>query len=194
MRGAERKGVSGFAKGVGKGLLGLIFKPVIGLSDAVTDVMVGVKVALDGSTGTHTLGGVPTQIRPRRCFYGSNRVLSTYNMADALSMAIIMNTRLAGENYLSHCDLGGRVALLSVRKFLLLGDDGQEQLIIKFKHISHTEVRQVSTPKGLHEWAVLIFLKIARKTGSEVEVIKCDEKNVAFDLCSKIKQAVSKVS
>ena len=33
IRGAERGGFEGFAKGVGKGLLGLIIKPGIGVTD-----------------------------------------------------------------------------------------------------------------------------------------------------------------
>ena len=49
MRGAETRGVEGFAKGIGKGLLGLLVKPVIGLSDAATDVMIGVKGSVEGA-------------------------------------------------------------------------------------------------------------------------------------------------
>ena len=103
----------------------------------------------------------------------------------------MMSTRLAGDNSLSHCDMGGRVAILSVNKFLLLGSTGESQLLIKFKHISHVELRQVPKTDGQLELGVLIFLKFARKNGNEVEVITTEDKNIAIDLCTKIKEGVN---
>lgn len=41
MRGAERDGFAGFAKGMGTGVLGLVVKPVVGVTDAATDVLRG---------------------------------------------------------------------------------------------------------------------------------------------------------
>jgi len=192
LRGAEKRGVEGLAKGIGKGLLGLIVKPVIGLSDAATDVMVGMKGALDGAgSGGSSRGTTPTQIRPRRAFYGRDRSLRPYEIVDAISAAIMMRTRLAGENYLSHVDMGGRVAILGVRRFLLLGDDGEAELLIKLKNIKHVELRQVpKQDEKKMEWGVLIFLK-NRKYGNEVEVITTNDRDVAIDLCSKIKQGVN---
>lgn len=43
MRGAERDGFAGFAKGVGTGVLGLVVKPVVGVADAATDVLQGLR-------------------------------------------------------------------------------------------------------------------------------------------------------
>lgn len=186
MRGAHKRGVEGFAKGVGKGLLGLVVKPVIGLSDAATDLMVGVKGTLDGA---HT-GGGSSPIRPRRAFYGSDRIMKPYNVMDSIASAYMMRTRLAGEKYLSHCDLGGRVALCSVKNFLLLGAEGEEQLLIKFIQMKYVELRQVPIPNSRTGWGVFIFLKQARKNGSEVEVITSDDEDVAIKLCTKIKQGI----
>lgn len=42
IKGAERGGLSGFAKGFGTGMLGLVVKPVVGVTDAATDVLQGV--------------------------------------------------------------------------------------------------------------------------------------------------------
>ena len=189
VRGAEKRGVEGFAKGIGKGLLGLVVKPVIGLSDAATDLMVGVKGTLDS---TSSGGGVtPTQIRPRRPFYGRDRIIRRYQIVDAISAAIMMRTRLAGENYLSHVDLGGRVAILGVKRFLLLGDNGEAQLMIKLRNIKYVDLRQVPKPdEGGMEWGILIFLKNT-KHGSGIEVITTDDREIGLNLCNKIKQAVS---
>jgi len=194
MRGAEKRGVEGFAKGVGKGLLGLIVKPVIGISDAATDVMVGIKGSLEGSGNSTQRGVSQSQVRPRRAFYGRDRRLKPYSFEDAVSTAIMMCTRLGGENYLSHVDMGGRVALLSVRRLLLLGDEGETQLLIKLKNIKRVDIRQIPKPGGGgQEWGVLIFLKTARSNGSEVEVITSADRYTANDLCGKIKHGVSLV-
>ena len=193
VRGAEKRGVEGFAKGVGKGLLGLVVKPVIGLSDAATDVMVGVKGSLDGVGKGGLRGSTINQIRPRRAFYGHDRSFRPYEIVDAVSSAIMMRTRLAGENYLSHVDLGGRVAILGVKRFLLLGDDGETQLLIKLKNIKHVEMRHVpkQDESGM-EWGVLIFLN--SKHGNDIEVITTEEKDIANELCTKIKHGISFVS
>lgn len=197
MRGAERDGVTGFAKGVGKGVLGLVIKPVIGLSDTVTDVMDGVKGSIEGADKS-TRSQSNSQIRFKRPFYGPDRVFRRFESADAIAADYMMCTKLAGDNFLSHCDMGGRVAILSVKSFLLL--EGRDaQLFIKLKHISHVDLRQVPKNDGRMEsaecnWAVLIFLKFARKNGNEVEVIMTDDKNIAIDLCAKIKQGVNLVA
>lgn len=185
VRGAEKRGVEGFAKGVGKGLIGLVMKPVIGLSDAATDVMVGVKGALDGDNEI-----VSTHIRPRRAFYGRDRQLRPYEIVDAISSAIMMRTRLAGEKYLSHVDMGGRVAILGVKRLLLLGDDGRTQLLIKLRNIKFVELRQVPKPdeSGM-EWGILIFLK--NSTYKDIEVITTEDADIANDLFTKIKQGVN---
>ncbi len=192
MRGAEKRGVEGFAKGVGKGLLGLVVKPVIGISDAATDVMVGVKGSLEAGNnsqrGRSSLNN-QSQIRPRRAFYGRDRRLRPYVFVDAISAAIMMRTKLAGENYLSHVDMGGRVAILSVRRFLLLGDDGETQLLIKLKNIKRVTLRQIDN-NGM-EWGVLIFLKTSRKNGNQVEVITSEDIEIAKELESKIKQGAA---
>eukprot|EP00979_Chaetoceros_neogracilis_P008148 scaffold1801_cov253-Chaetoceros_neogracile.AAC.5 len=189
MRGAEKRGVEGFAKGVGKGLLGLIVKPVIGISDAATDLMVGVKGSLRNKTESDS---IQSQIRPRRAFYGRDRRLRPYIFVDAISAAIMMRTKLGGENYLSHVDMGGRVVILSVRRMLLLGDDGDTQLLVKLKNIKRIDLRQipVSANSGL-EWGLLIFLKTVRNNGNEVEVITCGDRDLLQDLCVKIQQGIA---
>ena len=149
MRGAEKHGLQGFAKGVGKGLLGLVVKPVIGLTDAATEVMIGVKGSVDGGSINNMRRN---QIRPRRAMYGRERAIRTYSLADATASSLMMRSRLAGDLYLSHCDIGNRFALLSVKRLLILGEDGQERIMIKLKLIKRVEVRQVPKPDGGNEW------------------------------------------
>jgi vacuolar protein sorting-associated protein 13A/C len=187
MRGAEKRGIEGFAKGVGKGLLGLIVKPVIGLSDAATDVMIGVKGSIEVvSNGSQRTTHV--QIRPRRAVYGADRRIRPYAFVDAISSAIMMKTRLAGEEYLTHIDLGGRVVIISVRRFLLLGDDGEAQMIIKLKSIKSVEVRQTQNSTDI---GVIIMLKSSKKNaGNDTEIVPTDSVEIARELCAKIRQSI----
>uniref|UniRef100_A0A7S2WGV8 Vacuolar protein sorting-associated protein 13 DH-like domain-containing protein n=1 Tax=Eucampia antarctica TaxID=49252 RepID=A0A7S2WGV8_9STRA len=189
IKGAEKRGVEGFAKGIGKGLLGLLVKPVIGLSDAATDVMIGVKGSIKGTNRNNLpLSFQFQQIRPRRTFHGQDRTLHQYSIEDATAALLLERTRLAGEQYLSHCDMEDRVALFSVKRLLLLSVDGKELLLVKFKQIRDVEVREVLKDSSSIEWAVLIYLKTPRKNGNEVEVISCAEKNTAIDLSSKLER------
>jgi hypothetical protein len=191
LRGAEKKGLEGFAKGIGKGLLGLLVKPIIGISDGIADVMIGVKGTVDGASGSHQLQLTP--VRPRRAFYGREKVLRTYNMADAAASALMMRTRVAGEPYLGHLDMGDRIALLSVKKFLLVGSRGQELLVVKFKHIEGLEVRNVLEKDGLPAWSIVVLLNTPRSNGSDVEVITCKEENQARELCALMEQGLRSI-
>lgn len=183
MRGAEKHGVEGFAKGIGKGLLGLLVKPMIGISDAATDVMLGVKSSMEVKRGAQRY----QQLRPRRPMYGRDNVLRPYDLADSAASALMMRTRLAGEKYLSHCDLEDRVALLSVKRLVLLGEEGQELLMVKFKHIRKVKVRESNVHQdGGSDYKVIITLKASRENGSKVEAISCKEKAQAVELCSQI--------
>ena len=185
LKGAERNGLEGFAKGLGKGLLGLLVKPVIGISDAATDVFIGVKSSVEGES--HHISDKRQQIRPRRALYGLERQLRQYNLADAAACALMLRTCLGGQNFLSHLDMDSRVALLSDKRLLLLDSEGQKLLLVKFKHISNVEVRQFEGT----QWTVLIVLKTPCKNGSEVEVISdCKDLEQAEELCNQIKYAI----
>lgn len=190
IRGAEKKGLEGFAKGVGKGLLGLLVKPIIGISDGFTDVMIGVKGAVDGTVNVPAFA----QIRPRRALYGRERAIRPYSMTDAAASALMMRTRLAGELYMSHVDMGDRVALFSVKRMLMLGPGGQEMLVLKYRHIESWEIRSITLADGGAGWGIIIILNTPRRNGSEVEVINCKEKSLAEEMCSHLESGMRLLS
>jgi hypothetical protein len=195
MRGAEKKGIEGLFKGIGKGLLGLLVKPIIGISDAATDVMIGVKSTVEHNNGLqHRHGVLRNQFRPRRPMYGRDKVLRAYNVEDAAAATLMLRTRLAGENDLSHMDMGDRVALLGVRRLLLLGTKGEELLALKFKHVSNIEIRPIKQEDGSDGWGIIILLNTPRRNGSEVEVICCNQRDQAMELCSHIKRGMDLVA
>jgi len=179
LRGAEKRGFEGFAKGIGKGLLGLLVKPIIGISDGITAVMIGVKGSVDGASGqTNQV----LQIRPRRALYGTHRVVRPYNVADAAAVALMQRTRLAGECYLSHLDMDDRVALLSTKSVLLLDPEGEEMVVLRFKHIDSLEKRKMEQEDGSMGWAIIAGLSAPKSDGSDVEVIRCRDEALADEL------------
>lgn len=192
MRGAEKRGIEGFAKGIGKGLLGLLVKPIIGISDAATDVMIGVRSTVENSSGAQT--SQRNQFRPRRPMYGRDKVLRPYNLEDAAAATLMLRTRNAGENYFSHMDMDDRVALLSSRRLLLLGRKGQELLSLKFKHVANIHVRSIKQEDGSDGWGIVVLLNTPRRNGSEVEVVCCKEHSQAVELCSQIQRGMALVN
>ena len=196
IRGAEKNGFEGFAKGIGKGLLGLLVKPMIGLSDAATDVMIGVRGSVDAGRqsgrGTYKM----PQLRPRRTMYGGDRILRVYSLADAAASTLMLRTNLAGDNYLSHVDMGDRVLLVSDKKFVLLGPDGQELLLVKFKNVKSVELRQMAEDGSDSEWGVFITLSgRGKKDVNHVEVLRCgDNYSVATSLSEQLQRGLDLVA
>ena len=196
IRGAEKHGLEGFAKGLGKGLLGLLVKPIIGITDAATDVMIGVKSTVEYKEAQRqNLALVRNQFRPRRPMYGHDKVLRPFSMEDAAAATLMLKTKCAGENYLSHLEMDDRVALLSVKRLIILGPKGEEQLALKFKHVKRLEVRSIREEDGITEgWAIIVVLNTPRRNGSDVEVISCRSEQEAIDLCMLVQQGVDLAS
>jgi hypothetical protein len=143
----QRKTVWRGCEGYQKGLLGLLVKPMNDLSDAVTYVMIGVRVSVNA--GWQSGRGVlrMPQLRPCCTMYGKDCTLRVYSLAYAAASTLMHCTKLSGDNYLSHLDIGDRVLLVSDKKMVLLGSDGQELLLMKFKHITSTELHQTNGRK-----------------------------------------------
>ncbi len=196
IRGAEKRGFEGFAKGLGKGLLGLLVKPIIGITDAAADVMIGVKSTVEYKEAQRqNLALVRNQFRPRRPMYGRDKVLRPYKMEDSAAATLMLKSRCAGENYMSHLEMNDRVALLSIKRLIILGPKGEEQLALKFKHINRLEVRSIREEDGITEgWGIIVILNTPRRNGSDVEVISCGSEQEAIDLCMLIQRGVDLMS
>lgn len=190
MRGAEKKGIEGFAKGVGKGLLGLVVKPVIGISDAATDVMIGVKSTVQKNTVGESLSLNRNQFRPRRPMIGRDKVLRPYKLEDAVAASLMLQTRSAGENYLSHMDMNNQVALFSVSQLILLGHNGIELMALVYKDISKCEVSRMIQDDGNEAWGVTVTLNSPSQNGSAIEIIECQSRQEAVELCSHMNQGI----
>lgn len=199
IRGAEKRGIEGFAKGVGKGILGLMVKPIIGISDAATDVMIGVKSTVEKDTVHQNLALARNQIRPRRPMYGRDKVLRQFKIEDAAAAALMQRTSCAGEDYLSHMDMTNRVALFSVVRFVVLDSNGKELVSIQYEHIAQANARTFQEAGSEVTWRVEVLLtknhesKGKRPIGN-LDIIECNKKEEAILLCSHIKQGLDLVS
>lgn len=127
--------------------------------------------------------------------YGREKVLRPYSMEDAAAATLMLKTRCAGENYMSHLEMNDRVALLSIKRLIILGQTGEEQLALKFKHVSRLEVRSIRENDGITEgWAIVVILNTPRRNGSDLEVISCRSEQEAIDLCMLIQRGVDLIS
>jgi sRNA-binding carbon storage regulator CsrA len=165
-----------------KGLLGLLVKPSIGVTDLLTDTLHGVKGSVEGAT-SEGLSILNCQVRPRRALYGSDRVVKTYRIDDATASVIQskLNT-IGGENYYSHVDMVKNVALMSVTRLLILSEDGNEELLLRFDEISRVEILQPSTD------VVRIHLN---SDVNAVKEVKCEDEEIANRLRQKISEAIN---
>ena len=94
---------------------------------------------------------------------------------------ILARSRIGGEEYFGHVDMTESVALLSVKRILILSDSGDELLLLHFKQIKHVEVQE---EEGKH--AVVFLLKTQTPSCEDFEVVKCPDRRTADMLCKEL--------
>lgn len=111
---ARTGGIGGFIKGVGKGVVGLAVKPIVGVSDAVVSVIQGASQAAQDLE-------VHTPVRPRRALprlsLTGKKVLTEYSEQASL----VQEKVDAGDAYVCHVSLKVRFLCLF---FGVEGGDG----------------------------------------------------------------------
>ncbi|KAF9459895.1 vacuolar protein sorting-associated protein 13 [Collybia nuda] len=117
IEGAESEGALGFFKGVGKGLVGVVTKPVIGVFDLASNVSEGIR-------NTTTVFDSPDRERVRYPRHVSpDGVLRPYSSREALGqywMKDLNNGAYRQEAYVAHinCSGGDNVVLLTASRVL----------------------------------------------------------------------------
>jgi len=95
---ARTGGIGGFLKGVGKGVVGLAVKPLVGVSDAVVSVIQGASQAAQNLE-------VHVPVRPRRALprlsVTGQKVLTDYSVGAAM----VQEKMEAGDSYVCHVSL-----------------------------------------------------------------------------------------
>lgn len=119
LEGAESEGALGFFKGVGKGVLGLGTKPIIGVLDAASNVTEGIR-----NTTTVFDGSELDRVRLTR-FVPSDGIVRPYNQREALGQSWLKqidNGKYFEENYIAHLELPREdmVVMVTYARILLI--------------------------------------------------------------------------
>jgi vacuolar protein sorting-associated protein 13A/C len=119
LEGAEREGVAGFVKGVGKGVLGIATKPAIGAFDLASSVAEGVR----NTTTVFDQDGLD-RVRLTR-FIGVDGVVRPYAQREALGqfwLKTLDSGKYFGEDYIAHLELADRdrLVMLTYSSILLV--------------------------------------------------------------------------
>ncbi|KAJ5482720.1 hypothetical protein N7539_006166 [Penicillium diatomitis] len=119
LQGAEKEGVAGFIKGVGKGFLGLATKPAIGAFDLASNLAEGVR----NTTTVFDAEGLD-RVRLTR-FIGTDGIVRPYSQREALGQFWLKTTddgKYFNEDYIAHLELPGRdmLVLLTYARIMLV--------------------------------------------------------------------------
>ncbi|KAL2005808.1 hypothetical protein VTN00DRAFT_10301 [Thermoascus crustaceus] len=109
LQGAEKEGLQGFVKGVGKGFLGLATKPAIGAFDLASSLAEGVR----NTTTVFDPEGLD-RVRLTR-FIGMDGIVRPYAQREALGQFWLKTTddgKYFNEDYIAHLELPGRDMLV----------------------------------------------------------------------------------
>ncbi|KAL7419546.1 Vacuolar protein sorting-associated protein 13 [Cryptotrichosporon argae] len=119
LEGAEKNGPIGFAKGVGKGFVGLFTKPAVGVMDFISASTEGIR----NTTTVFDQNDIDRVRLPR--FIASDGVLRPYSSREALGQSWLKDLDAGAyfhESYVAHLDIPGddAVAVLSNSRLLFV--------------------------------------------------------------------------
>ncbi|KAL8719673.1 MAG: hypothetical protein Q9225_003348 [Loekoesia sp. 1 TL-2023] len=119
LQGAEREGLPGFVKGVGKGFLGLATKPAIGAFDLASNMAEGVR----NTTTVFDAEGLD-RVRLTR-FIGLDGIVRPYAQREALGqfwLKTLDDGKYFHEDYIAHLELPGRdmMVMLTYNRIMLV--------------------------------------------------------------------------
>ncbi|KAI9287283.1 vacuolar protein sorting-associated protein vps13 [Umbelopsis sp. AD052] len=117
IEGVEKDGVGGFFTGVGKGLVGVVTKPMVGVFDLASNVTEGIRNTTAGDT-------LIDRVRAPR-HVGADGILTQYSTREAqgqLWQKMVEGGQYSNENYIAHCEVQDTevVAILTDASIMLV--------------------------------------------------------------------------
>lgn len=117
IEGAEQGGAAGMFKGMGKGLVGLVTKPVVGVLDLASNVTEGIR----NTTTVFDANDIDRVRLPR--FIGREGILRPYEQREALGQSWLKQLeggQFFKEEYVAHLDLPGQelVVMLTLSRII----------------------------------------------------------------------------
>ena len=120
----EERSLGGFARGVGRAVLGVAVKPVVGPLDFASNSAIGIRNTAD-ALDVHGLGGHAVRVRLPRNFYGEHRILRPFSADDAFVAALLaFLRRQRAPAYLAHVPLEHSIVLVATSSRLYCLDYG----------------------------------------------------------------------
>lgn len=122
MEGAESGGVAGFAGGVGRGIVGVFTKPVVGFFDMASNVTAGIRE----TTTVFEAGELGRERVPR--YSGKDGIVTTYSQREALGQMWLKEMesgKYASEVYIAHTIVQNDtiIAILTYTRILVVRSD-----------------------------------------------------------------------
>lgn len=210
VKGYASGGLKGAVRGAGRGAVGLFVKPVVGITDAATDVFQGIqgstaprkeRFSPPSSSSTQpsrdSVIAAPGQVRPRRALYGTDRLLKSFSSEDALAAHLFIQVCApisAGEEYCDHVDLGSYVLLLSSLRLCIVDDRGALRLLIPLKDIACCEVIAEGLLLHLFDPVAVAVPKGRPTEETLVRFIKCSNAMLIKDMDERIQRALRSLS
>jgi vacuolar protein sorting-associated protein 13A/C len=119
IEGAEREGLGGFLKGFGKGVVGAVTKPVVGVFDLASNVTEGIR----NTTTVFDTNEVDRVRLPR--YVGRDGILRKYEQREALGQSWLKeidNGKYFYDDFIAHCPVQSDelVAILTYNRIMLV--------------------------------------------------------------------------
>ncbi|XP_055954862.1 intermembrane lipid transfer protein VPS13D-like [Patella vulgata] len=207
--GAKEKGIGGFFKGAGKGLVGTVTKPVAGVLDFTSGMANAVRDTSRVSSRVH-----PPRVRDPRVNPGAQGLISSYSGALARAQWLLysLNNNDYSEYIISLEYLGygenNLMAMVSSHSFRILKQKSkvsEEMLFVKLKDIVKAEFKVVFDDSGqstgnetqTRRLSEKIYLTLtmkadvsrSRDTSVKRPQIRCERINIAKKVCQQINYA-----
>ena len=178
LKGAEKEGFGGFLKGIGRGIVGAVTKPVVGVFDLASNVTEGIRNTTMEDTGLD-------RIRPPR-FIDPSGILKPYNERESYGANLIREVdhgRRSHEVYYAHLDLPAskHVALVSLQNIMIVtpGTSGP----VASNVIPYSDIRSFQM---FDKRSVQIVLE----QGLKLAPIRCSDERSAAWLQRKMEEAL----
>jgi len=93
IEGAQSEGVTGFIKGVGKGVVGAVVKPTAGMFDLATRTAEGIANTFDFLEEARGDPSETDRVRPPRMMHGPEHALRAYSKSEAIAQRVLLQLR-----------------------------------------------------------------------------------------------------
>lgn len=179
---ASKHGPVGFVKGVGKAMVGAVFKPVVGVGDAAVLVMNHMS---DMTSDKEVLQKIPRRLRralPSRCADKPNCVrLLPYDERAAKAQKIVTASESIDDVYIGHINIPSHLVIASSHFLWAIDRRSRDPWCVSWEEVSHFSTME----NGVK---VVVF----SQTGLKTYVFHVEDGN-EIEFCNLLSMQLSKM-